>query len=488
VAQLQQELTVPRLRLAPAAAEAPAGSVRERYRQVAWFLVATDAMSLLTALVVAYFIRFGNVPVPIEFGLVMALAPPLWVGIFHAFGLYAPEHLSGAEEFRRSVAAAGVGVTAIVTVSFWSHEAFSRIWVGLTWVLATGLVLTTRASYRRTLARLRREGSLTYRTLIVGLNQEGTALAEQLSSRELGYNPVGALMTGREPAAALAEADVPVIGHVAGIDDAIRDSGAECVFVASTALSAPDMARVTKAARRAEVELRVSSNLPEVLSTRLTMQPVGSVMAMALRPVRLSGAQATLKRGFDLLLSSLGLLTGLPLWIGIAMAIRLTSRGPVFFRQTRVGKRGRTFTLLKFRTMVNGAEGLLEELRPQNEADGPLFKLKTDPRVTPVGGWLRRCSLDEFPQLLNVLAGHMSLVGPRPALAHEVARYEDWHHGRREVRPGITGLWQINGRSDVSFDDHVRRDLFYIENWSLSYDLFILAKTIPAILSRRGAY
>jgi lipopolysaccharide/colanic/teichoic acid biosynthesis glycosyltransferase len=173
---------------------------------------------------------------------------------------------------------------------------------------------------------------------------------------------------------------------------------------------------------------------------------------------------------------------------GIASAIRITSGAPVLFRQARVGRHGQTFTLLKFRTMVSGAENMLTHLRDQNEADGPLFKMREDPRVTRIGRWLRRWSLDELPQLVNVLKGEMSLVGPRPPLEEEVRSYEDWQHGRLEVAPGITGLWQVGGRIDLPFHEAVRRDIFYIENWSLSYDLYILAKTVPALLSRRGAY
>jgi lipopolysaccharide/colanic/teichoic acid biosynthesis glycosyltransferase len=168
--------------------------------------------------------------------------------------------------------------------------------------------------------------------------------------------------------------------------------------------------------------------------------------------------------------------------------VKATSRGPVLFRQQRVGRDGQLFTIYKFRTMVHDAESRLALLADQNEAQGPLFKIRKDPRITRMGRWLRRASLDELPQLLNVLTGEMSLVGPRPPLPTEVAVYHDWHRDRLAVQPGITGLWQVGGRSELSFDDAVRLDLFYIENWSLTLDLFILGKTVPAVLSSRGAY
>jgi exopolysaccharide biosynthesis polyprenyl glycosylphosphotransferase len=234
--------------------------------------------------------------------------------------------------------------------------------------------------------------------------------------------------------------------------------------------------------------VRVSANISDILSTRLSLQQVGGLMALSLRPVRLSGAQAVAKRSLDLVLASLSILLLAPLWLILAVAIKLDSRGPVFFRQKRIGRHEQPFEMLKFRTMVNGADLMLDDLRDQNEATGPLFKLRRDPRVTRVGRFLRRWSLDELPQIWNVLEGNMSLVGPRPPLPDEVALYEDWHLDRLEVPPGMTGLWQIKGRSDLPFDDYVRLDLFYIENWSIGYDLYIMAKTLPAVFAGRGAF
>jgi exopolysaccharide biosynthesis polyprenyl glycosylphosphotransferase len=211
-------------------------------------------------------------------------------------------------------------------------------------------------------------------------------------------------------------------------------------------------------------------------------------MALSVNALRLTRGQAIAKRVFDVVLSAAGLLLIWPLLLAVAIAIKLGDGGPVLFRQQRVGLQRRTFTLLKFRTMVPRAELLRAELLSRNEADGPLFKVREDPRVTRIGRWLRRFSIDELPQLLNVLKGEMSLVGPRPPLVGEVDAYEDWQLDRLEVRPGITGLWQVSGRSDLSFDEYVRLDLFYIENWSLAYDLFIVAKTVPLLLFPKGAY
>jgi exopolysaccharide biosynthesis polyprenyl glycosylphosphotransferase len=225
-----------------------------------------------------------------------------------------------------------------------------------------------------------------------------------------------------------------------------------------------------------------------VLASRLTVQPMGGLTALSLQPVRLSGGQVVAKFTFDIVMSALLLLLLSPLLVGISIAVRLTSPGPVLYRQRRIGLRGKPFTMLKFRTMRTGTDRDVDALRAAHRVDDVMFKLRDDPRITRVGRWLRRFSLDELPQLFNVIKGDMSLVGPRPPLPEEVARYEDWHFDRLEVPPGITGLWQISGRADLTFDECVQLDVFYIENWSLTYELFILGKTIPVLLSQRGAY
>jgi exopolysaccharide biosynthesis polyprenyl glycosylphosphotransferase len=295
-------------------------------------------------------------------------------------------------------------------------------------------------------------------------------------------------MVSTDQASDLPAPDVPIMGMVADLRDVIREVGAECVFVAASALSANEMGYVAKAVRLEGVEVRVTATLPEVLSSRVAVQSLGGVTALSLRPVRLTGTQAVIKRAFDIVVAGIGLVLISPVLAAIAVAIKLTSPGPVLFRQKRVGHRGRPFTMLKFRTMRLGADRMVDELRAEHGVEDLMFKMKDDPRVTKVGRFLRKVSLDELPQLINVVIGDMSLVGPRPPLPEEVTRYEDWQFDRLEVPPGISGLWQVSGRSDLSFDDCVRLDLFYIENWSLAYDLYILAKTIPVLVSKRGAY
>jgi len=216
--------------------------------------------------------------------------------------------------------------------------------------------------------------------------------------------------------------------------------------------------------------------------------PGQGIPLFELRPPAFVGMDWVLKRAFDLVVSACVLVIGLPVWVGIAAAVKLSSRGPVLYRDRRVGLGEQEFGMLKFRTMYADAAGRQDELEGSNEADGPLFKIREDPRVTGVGAVLRRFSFDEIPQLWNVLRGEMSLVGPRPLPLRDYRRLEAWHRKRYLVLPGVTGLWQISGRSSLGFDDLVRLDFFYLENWSIWLDISILAKTVPAVLSGRGAY
>jgi len=437
----------------------------------------------VAAFLLAYVLRFGLTPNGFDFLAVILIAPPIWVLIFAGCKLYSVSRLAAAEEVRRVFYAVTAGVTGVVAVSYWTKAELSRVWVMLSWVLSLLLVLLARRVWHHVIRRRQARGHLIFRTLILGTNDEAAHLAEVMRAGGVGFEAVGFVAAGN------GRSDVeglPVVGDVADIRQAIRETGADCVYVASSAIGTRDMRTVTKSARAEGVEVRVSANIPEMLSSRLAAQPLGGLMAFAIWPVRLTGFQAVAKRTFDLVVGSVLLAISLPFWLVIAIAIR--SGGPVLYRQRRVGRSGMEFTLLKFRTMVVGADGMKAELEGPGRSTGPLFKMRGDSRVTGVGRFLRRWSLDELPQLLNVLSGTMSLVGPRPPLPEEVASYEPWHQDRLEVRPGITGLWQVSGRAELSFDDYVRLDLFYIENWSLAYDLYLLVKTVPAVVSGRGAF
>ena len=455
-----------------------------RYRRIAFGLAATDLLSAAGALLLAGAIRFEGGMVPGVYLVALGIALFIWVPVFRLYGLYAVRHLSPAEEFRRVIGASSIGVLFIVLTSYWTHTSLARQWVALTWGLVLLFELTSRRVWRHVVWKHRQDGRLALRTLIVGANSEAGDLAVALTAKGLGFEPLGYVAVSGE---AISANGLDVKGEVSGLRHLIRQNAADCVFVASSAVSSQDMLTVVQASRQAGAEVRVTANLPQLLADRLSVQPLGSdVMAISLKPVRLTGGQRVTKRVFDFVIASASLLVLSPGLALIGLAIKLNSRGPVFFRQSRVTKGGREFTVYKFRTMRTDGDDLLAERGVDTSA--AFFKMREDPRLTRLGSFLRKSSLDELPQLINVVKGEMSLVGPRPLPTDQVAANPELLGPRHEVPAGVTGWWQINGRSEVSPEEAVRLDLFYIENWSLTLDLYVLLKTAGTILARRGAY
>jgi exopolysaccharide biosynthesis polyprenyl glycosylphosphotransferase len=284
-------------------------------------------------------------------------------------------------------------------------------------------------------------------------------------------------------------AGVPVVGDLSDTADVVRRCGAETVAVLpSPEMNGLQLRQLAWELEKTGTDLCVAPALLDVAGPRTTIRPTAGLTLLHVDHPQLSGPRQVLKDLFDRCAAALALVLLSPLLIAIAAAIKFSDSGPALFTQTRVGKDGRVFKIYKFRTMVVDAEKRLAELRQQNEHDGVLFKMRRDPRITAVGASLRKWSLDELPQLFNVLLGEMSLVGPRPALPDETARYADHVRRRLVVKPGLTGLWQVSGRSDLSWDESVRLDLRYVENWSLALDLQILWKTIAVMLRGSGAY
>jgi exopolysaccharide biosynthesis polyprenyl glycosylphosphotransferase len=339
------------------------------------------------------------------------------------------------------------------------------------------------------LRRLRARGRCTKRVVVAGRGGAVLELAARLRRQHYaGMDVVAMCVTAGDRARVSGIADVPV----GGLDDVVglaAELGADTIAVTSASETAAQYLRqLSWQLEGSGVELLVAPGLIEVAGPRLHIRPFEGLPLLSVEQPRFEGWQRVVKGGVDRCVAVLALLVLAPVLLGIALAVRLTSPGPVLYRQERVGLNGQTFTMLKFRSMVVDADRQLDALRDANISDGLLFKLRVDPRVTPVGRWLRRLSLDELPQLFNVLGGSMSLVGPRPPLPGEVARYDSSVSRRLLVKPGLTGLWQISGRSDLSWDESVRLDLRYVENWSLATDLLILAKTVRAVLSSSGAY
>jgi exopolysaccharide biosynthesis polyprenyl glycosylphosphotransferase len=358
----------------------------------------------------------------------------------------------------------GLAPTALVTTA---------IWLGL-----------LRASYEVLSGELLRAAGVRRRAILVGEGESVRDLRLKLGSTRSGidYEFVGALT----PSAG--GAGMPVLGDLDTLPQVLAEMKVDELIVSNFDLSESKLVEIVEQAHRQGVRVRVAASTAELLIERGEYVPGQALPLFELRPPVFAGTDWAVKRTFDYAVSLAVIIVGLPLWLAIGAAIKLTSRGPVLYRDRRVGVGEREFEMLKFRTMRAEAGKLQAELEASNEAEGPLFKIRRDPRVTGVGAVLRRLSLDEIPQVLNVLRGEMSLVGPRPLPLRDSDRLEAWHRKRYLVLPGMTGLWQISGRSNLGFDDLVRLDFYYLENWSIWLDISILLKTIPAVLAGRGAY
>jgi exopolysaccharide biosynthesis polyprenyl glycosylphosphotransferase len=416
------------------------------------------------------------------------LAILIWLALFGNAGLYDPRRLvNAADEFKLVLQAVATGTVAATFAAFALKVPTQRSWVLAAWVGCTFAVLATRFAYRLILRAMRRSGRLVNRLLIVGAGREGRDLCRAVTrARWLGFQVVGFLDDTRPPG--LVAAGLPeVLGSSIDIREAVRVHGAHAVLVAGGSVATDTTERVYRDLQGLPVDLHLSTGVLGVAASRVAVQRFDDVPVLGLRRAELTRRQRVVKRAFDLVVAGLLVAALSPVLFACAIAVRLTSAGPVLFRQRRFGRNGAIFHIHKFRSMVADAEHRQPALRAiGNEADGPLFKLHRDPRITPVGRILRTWSLDELPQLFDVLRGHMSLVGPRPFVTHEVDLADAWARTRLRVKPGVTGLWQVAGRHRLPFDDLVRYDLFYVENWSLAMDLFVLLRTIPAVLFRSG--
>ena len=449
--------------------------------------VASAALGMALALLV-YDLLWGQ-PVP-SAPWIAALALPVWPLVFSQQGMYRARHVTRRiDELRRLVNAVLLGVVAVAGISVLLQVALSRGWIVLIGVGVFLCVAAEREVARAVIRRMRTSGRMVRSVLLVGENAEADALIEMLqSSRELGYRVVGRVHdTPDNGATGGSEPRVPYLGQTDDILSIVDESGASSVVVATTSISLESANRLVRDLTREGIYVELSSSMRDIATRRVTLRPLGRYPVMCVEPVSTTGWRAAFKRAFDIVVSGLVIVLVAPVLALSAIAIRVTSGRGVFFRQTRVGRDGTPFTVLKFRTMVHDAESMLPELLDSNEADGPMFKMTDDPRVTTVGRFLRSTSIDELPQLFNVLAGQMSLVGPRPALPHEAVQWNDDLRERLRVKPGITGNWQVNGRFTTSLEDYQRLDLYYVDNWSIVTDLVILAKTVPAVLRRNGA-
>lgn len=455
-------------------------------------LLGVDFAATVVATLAAFVLRFQGANYAQWYLILSALIPPVWVGLLALSHAYERRVLFvGGEEYQR-VLRAGVQLTLwLALVSYVAHADVARGYVFLSLLFTTALSLLGRALLRRILHSARRRGACMHRVLVLGHASAVGRLTEQLHRRyHHGFQVVGACLPVDQIPGAEETVGVPVFGGLAAAANSAAAAGADTVIVLSCPeLDGPMLRRLAWELERDDVDLIVSSSLVDTAGDRITVRPVDGLPMMHIEHARISGGRRVVKALFDLTAAAVLTLLFLPLFLLVALVIKLDGGGPVFFRQVRVGRNGETFRMVKFRTMHVDAEARLDAVREVGESTGNvLFKLKRDPRVTRSGRLLRRYSLDELPQLFNVLLGEMSLVGPRPPLPAEVEKYPEDMRRRLVVKPGMTGLWQVSGRSDLSWEDSMRLDLQYVENWSLSVDLVILMRTAWVVLRGSGAY
>jgi exopolysaccharide biosynthesis polyprenyl glycosylphosphotransferase len=456
-------------------------------RAWAGFVTAADVLLVLGAFLLAHWLRFTAPDAPdpafelgpyARIGLGVGLVTAL---LFAHHGLYdgdRPQSWPARIYTVISVLSTAL-VTTVLVSYFLGEDRFSRLWFLTGWALAVAILAIWRGFAQSLYTAIRDAVSPATRVLIVGANTLGQELARELSDRYevLGYVDNGSDLNG--------SAEYPLLGPIARLDQLVHGLAVDELIIALPSNRRDQASAVIARGFHRRVAVKFLPDMGELLPQRFELHHHGGRPYIGFA----AAAQVSwLKRAVDLVLGTMALVVLSPLFIAIAVAIKLSSAGPVFYRQCRVGKHGKHFSMFKFRSMHQDAEGLIDQLRSANEATGPLFKIRSDPRVTQVGRLLRRLSLDELPQLFNVIRGEMSLVGPRPPIPSEVEQYDDWQLGRLRAVPGMTGLWQVSGRSEVPFYDMVRLDLHYIRNWTLGLDFEILLRTIPAVLTNRGAY
>lgn len=457
-----------------------------------------DAVVVVWALVGAHIIRFGidgeNSVAGTPYVIITVLLPLAWWLMLEGWGSRQPHLMgSGPDEYKRVFAASLWLFGALAIVSYAFKIDLARGYVGIAFPIGVLGLIAGRWILRQHLAVARTRGESTFNLLLVGGPHAVGHLVDALRRfPQSGYTPVGAYLQGNSERLLAEAPDLPILkGEPTATDilAAVRISGADAVaLTAGLHLPPTTIRQLGWQLAGANIGLIVAPALTDVAGPRIHTQQVAGLPLIHVTTPKLEGGKRVAKRLFDVVFSGLLLLCFSPIMLTVAFLIKLDSKGPVLFKQERIGILGTPFMMFKFRSMVINAEQQLESLQNQNEGNGVLFKMKTDPRVTRVGAFLRRFSLDELPQLLNAFSGSMSLVGPRPPLTSEVDSYEEHVRRRLLVKPGLTGLWQVSGRSNLSWQDSVRLDLYYVENWSMTADIIILFRTLRAVLKRDGAY
>ncbi len=481
--------------------------LKQQARLIAALVFAVDLALVAVAFFAAHALRSHGLPAlgltaeapalyPLERYLpLLPLALGIWGALLWGTGRYRSHRRISLLEESSAVLRVSATATGLFAVAVWGFrlderllgsDRISRGWIVLFALLTAVLLLSEKLTLRLTARQVRARG-LNFRTIVVvGTGRTAGAIAEALSEhRWWGYRVHGffALEEGEPPDPRA----LPILGSIADLAPMLAENVVDEVVFAVAPRDLGRFEELVLSLQDQGVLVRLALDVLPHAQTRVGLEEIDGVPLVTLSTAPSGPLQLAVKRSMDVALSLLLLLLALPVLALVALAIRLGSGGAVFFSQRRCGLNGRVFTLYKFRTMVEGAEGRLDEVAHLNEMTGPVFKSRRDPRITRLGRLLRRFSLDELPQFWNVLRGDMSLVGPRPPIPEEVARYQRWQRRRLAMKPGLTCLWQIRGRNDLDFDEWMRLDLEYIDNWSPWLDLKILARTLPVVLSGRGA-
>jgi len=467
---------------------------------VPWYAVLLIALDGLTALAGAEFarwLRFGldhavlsQPGFKVQYAALSVVLVPMWIAAMAFGGAYDRRVVGvGSEEYRRVFDSAVRVLALVAIIAFAADLQLARGFVAVALPAATALTMAARYCARRWLQRQRVKGYLSHKVIVVGSVEPVQRLIRHLRGASYaGLSVMGACVPGGASQIDVDGEPVEVVAEPQNAAEAILRLRADAVAVADTASLNGDLRRLAWSLEGTGIDLIVAPALTDVAGPRIVTRPVAGLPLLHVEEPRLSGFHRVIKEVFDRGASALALVVLSPLLVAVAIVIRLTSRGPAMFRQTRVGRDGHHFTIRKFRTMRHGAELEVDQLAHANAIDDVLFKIRDDPRCTPIGRRLRRFSIDELPQLWNVLTGDMSIVGPRPPLPTEVEGYDEHVRRRLMVKPGLTGLWQVSGRSDLAWEETVRLDLYYVENWSPALDVLILWKTVSAVIRGRGAY
>jgi exopolysaccharide biosynthesis polyprenyl glycosylphosphotransferase len=487
-------------RVPPEQDPAPRSDARVWARSYARQLAALDAAAISTSLSIALLLRFGGdvgrrvegaPATPASSYIVVAAALGVaWMAALLLQRTYERQFLgAGAEEYRRLALASAQLWGFVAVCCYVARIDLGRGFVAVAFPLGVALLWLSHWWSRKWLHRLReRRGIWSHRVLVLGDRAHAEHLTARLQrSPGPGYHVVGVCL----PASAESHdvLGVPVVGSVSDMKTALHKTGADMVAVtASAGFTSVALRQLSWELEQLHVEMVVSPTLTDVAGPRIHVRLVDGLPLLHITQPEFTGPRRLIKNVFDKTVAMLVLLVLSPMILTVAIAIKFSTPGPILFRQMRIGKTGSQFVCYKFRTMVIDAEARQSRLVDDHGGRAMLFKMADDPRVTPIGRLLRRFSIDELPQLLNVLRGEMSLVGPRPQVQAEVDLYESDYRRRLLVKPGLTGLWQVSGRSDLSFEESVRLDLYYVENWSLTSDLMILWKTLHAVARSRGAY